>query len=96
MDSRRRMNLWMMTVFALFAVASVIQNGHTAPVKNKGSNSEESSREEGRRHFVPKYMMDLYNIIVDKHGNRRKGISTTANNIKCFLSGKHFTISIRP
>ena len=88
--------MWMIcSLLSTLAVLSTIQNVDTAPMMNKalkrGARGIDGSQ--GRNVFAPKYMMDLYNIIVDKNGNRRKGVSTTADKIKCFLPGKlHFKI----
>lgn len=94
MANGKRIALWMICSFLTsFAMLSIVQNVDTAPVikalrrSSKSNHDEDDSHEQ--RQFAPKYMMDLYNIIVDKHGNRRKGVITTANKIKCFFSGKY-------
>ena len=47
----------------------------------------ESEHEISRKVVAPKYMTDLYDIFVDRHGRRREGITTRINKVRCFLSG---------
>ncbi|XP_065057041.1 bone morphogenetic protein 10-like [Rhopilema esculentum] len=46
----------------------------------------ESEHEISRKVVAPKYMTDLYDIFVDRHGRRREGITTRINKVRCFLS----------
>ena len=73
---------------------SVIQVVNAAPMMNSvRDNPWGSGDSQEKRLLAPKYMIDLYNIIVDQYGNRRKGVSTLADKIKCFLPGMNSFLS---
>lgn len=48
---------------------------------------EDARKSERSEIVAPKYMLDLYRVIADEHGSRRKGLRLTADKIRCFLSG---------
>ena len=88
MEYRKRLFIWMTFSFlSTFALLSMIQHVDTAPMIRNVKSPKEISDSQGKRLFVPKYMIDLYSLIVDRYGNRRKGVSTIADKIKCFLPG---------
>ena len=88
MEYRKRLFIWMtFSVLSIFALFSMIQHVDTAPMITNVKSPKENIYSQGKRLFVPKYMIDLYSVIVDKYGNRRKGVSTIADKIKCFLPG---------
>ena len=49
--------------------------------------SEDARKSETSKIVAPKYMLDLYSVIADEHGSRRKGLLLTADIIRCFLPG---------
>jgi len=91
MENKKRVVMW--TTFSAVFVLAVVQHVDAAVIMNNVRKSGDNGVSHGKRLFVPKYMIDLYNIVVDKHGNRRKGISTMADKIKCFLPGASSNIS---
>ena len=63
--------LIMWSTLSALLVLVLHQNVDAAPVKNRP---------------FEKYMLDLYNALVDEEGQPRKGIFTMDDNIRCFLS----------
>ncbi len=51
--------------------------------KRSGENLPETNKI-----VAPKFMMDLYSLIAFDNGDKKKGVLTNGNKIRCFLAGK--------
>ena len=75
-------------------VAGVLMCVSTAPINEKLVQGEpiaswlsERRRANEKEVVAPKYMMDMFRVLVDERGVRRRGVTLNGDKVRCFFSG---------
>ena len=74
-------------VVVLFCVCDIVR-GLSVPDVGSGSRSPDTSRRESKSPDIPQYILDMYNVIADENGIRRKEAPDLGRTVTCIFSGR--------